>query len=177
LTINPPTPADAGPIAAIYNHYVTNTIVTFEEELVSEAEMARRIDEVRSIPLPWLVAREGERVAGYAYATRWRARWGYRFSAEVTVYLDPAMARRGIGSKLYGGLFPLLERQGLHAIVGAIALPNPASVALHERFGMRQVAHFSEVGFKLGRWVDVGYWQRTFGPTGILPSPRGEDAR
>jgi phosphinothricin acetyltransferase len=165
VTIREATPADAGPIAAIYNHYVAHTIVTFEEDLVSEGEMARRIEEVRAVPLPWLVAHEGGRVAGYAYATRWRARWGYRFSTEVTVYLDPAMAGRGIGSTLYGGLFPLLEAQGLHAIVGAIALPNPASVALHERFGMRQVAHFSEVGFKLGRWVDVGYWQRTLGPS------------
>jgi phosphinothricin acetyltransferase len=164
MTIRPVTPADAAGIAAIYNHYVTETIVTFEETVVSTEEMARRIEEVRSASLPWLVALEAQQIAGYAYATKWRARSGYRFSAEVTVYLDPVMAGKGIGSRLYRELFPILEANGLHAIVGAIALPNPASIALHERFGMRKVAHFAEVGRKLGRWVDVGYWQRTFAP-------------
>lgn len=153
--------ADAESVAAIYSHYVANTVVTFEEEEISAAEMGRRIDEVRSSSLPWLVAEEAGRILGYAYATRWRARAAYRFSVEVTVYLDADHKGRGIGTKLYGELFPLLQARDIHAVIGGIALPNDASVALHEKFGMRKVAQFEEVGFKLGRWVDVGYWQRT----------------
>lgn len=154
-------PSDAGGIAEIYNHYVAETVVTFEEEPVAAQEIARRIEEVRSASLPWLVAEEDRRVIGYAYATRWRTRTGYRFSVEVTVYLAPDSGGRGVGSKLYGRLFPLLQERGVHAVMGGIALPNDASVALHEKFGMQKVAHFQEVGFKLGRWIDVGYWQRT----------------
>ena len=80
---------------------------------------------------------------------------------EVTVYVAPGHAGRGIGSRLYGELFPILKTRGIHAVIGGIALPNEASVALHEKFGMRKVAHFEEVGFKFDRWIDVGYWQRT----------------
>jgi phosphinothricin acetyltransferase len=161
ITIRAAAPADAAAIAAVYNHYIAQTVVTFEEELVSPAEIARRIEDVRSASLPWLVAEQAGRLAGYAYATKWRPRSAYRFSAEVTVYLAPADAGRGIGSKLYAELFPMLRARGIHAVMGGIALPNEASVALHEKFGMRKVAHFSEVGFKLDRWVDVGYWQCT----------------
>lgn len=159
MKIREATPSDAAAIAEIYNHYVDETVVTFEEEPVPAAEIARRIEEVRSASLPWLVAEEGQGVAGYAYATRWRTRSGYRFSAEVTVYLAPGHAGRGIGSKLYEQLFPLLQARGVHAVMGGIALPNEASVALHEKLGMRKVAHFEQVGFKFGRWIDVGYWQ------------------
>lgn len=152
-------PADAAAIADIYNHYVTNTIVTFEEEPVATDEMARRMEEVRSASLPWLAAEERGRIVGYAYATRWRTRSGYRFSAEITVYLGPGQGGRGIGSRLYRELFPLLQTHGVHAVMGGIALPNDASVALHEKLGLRKVAHFEQVGFKFGRWIDVGYWQ------------------
>jgi L-amino acid N-acyltransferase YncA len=160
MTIRPATTADAAAVAAIYNHYVLETLVTFEEEAVSPSEMARRIQEVESASLPWLIAERGGQVVGYAYASPWKARSGYRFSAEITVYLDPGQARRKIGSKLYGQLFPLLQSRGIHAVMGGIALPNQASVALHEKFGLEKVAHFKEVGFKLDRWIDVGYWQR-----------------
>jgi L-amino acid N-acyltransferase YncA len=161
-TIRAAAPADADAITAIYNHYVTETVVTFEEELVSAAEMARRMEEIRSESLPWLVAEDGGRAVGYAYATKWRARSGYRFSAEITVYVAPEHTGRSIGSSLYAQLFPILQARGIHAVMGGIALPNDASIALHEKFGLQKVAHFLEVGFKLGRWVDVGYWQRTF---------------
>lgn len=159
-TIRAVAPADAAGIAAIYNHYVAQTVVTFEEEPVSAAEIARRIEDVRSAALPWLVAEQAGRVLGYAYATKWRTRSAYRCSAEITIYLGPDDAGRGIGSRLYAELFRLLKARGIHAAMAGIALPNEASVALHEKFGMRKVAQFQEVGFKLGRWVDVGYWQR-----------------
>jgi phosphinothricin acetyltransferase len=161
MAIRPAGPADAAAIAAIYNHYVNHTVITFEEEPVSAAEIARRIEEIRSMSLPWLVAEIAGRIVGYAYATKWRARSAYRFSAEITIYLAHEDVRRGVGSSLYGQLFRLLQARGIHAVVGGIALPNDASVALHEKFGMRKVAHFEEVGFKFDRWIDVGYWQRT----------------
>jgi phosphinothricin acetyltransferase len=159
VTVRPATAADAVAIAAIYNYYVAETVVTFEEEPVPASEMARRMKEVRSAALPWLVADQAREVVGYAYATRWRPRSGYRFSAEITVYLAAERGGQGIGSNLYGRLFPLLRERGVHAVIGGIALPNPASVALHEKFGLRQVARFRETGFKFGQWIDVGYWQ------------------
>lgn len=151
---------DAGAIADIYNHYVLETIATFEEEAVSAAEMARRIRGVLDLPLPWLVAEDDGRLLGYAYAVRWRARFAYRFSVESTIYLMPGQDGRGIGSQLYEALFSVLRDSGIHAVMGGIALPNPASIALHEKQGMKQVARFQAVGFKFGRWIDVGYWQK-----------------
>lgn len=159
-SIRPAAASDAEQIAAIYNHYVVNTVVTFEEEPVSDAEMRRRMDEVSASSLPWLVAESDDRLVGYAYATKWKARSAYRFSVETTVYLADGLGKLGLGSGLYEELFSRLDAKGIHAVIGGIALPNDASIALHEKFGMRKVAHFSEVGFKFGRWVDVGYWQR-----------------
>jgi phosphinothricin acetyltransferase len=121
--------------------------------------MARRIEEAGSASLPWLVAEREGKVAGYAYATPWRVRSAYRFSVEVTVYVDPGCPRMGIGSRLYEQVLPRLKARGLHAALGVIALPNDASVAFHERFGFAKVAHLREVGFKFDRWIDVGYWQ------------------
>jgi L-amino acid N-acyltransferase YncA len=156
------TVADAAAVAAVYNHYVRETVVTFEEQEVAETEIARRIADVQSASLPWLVVEEQSppRVVGYAYASRFHARSAYRFSAEITVYLDSAATGRGLGSRLYDVLFPLLVARGIHTVIAAIALPNAASVALHERRGLEKTGQFREVGFKLGRWVDVGYWQR-----------------
>jgi L-amino acid N-acyltransferase YncA len=159
-SIRAATPADAVGIAEIYNHYVANTIVTFEEEPVPAADYAKRIEAVQSASLPWLVAEEAGRIVGYAYAGRWHARSAYRFSVEVTAYLAPADTGRGLGTALYGELFPMLAARGLHSLIGAISLPNDASVALHEKFGMSKAGHYREVGFKFGRWIDVGYWQR-----------------
>ena len=154
-------PRDAGEVAGIYNHYVSETVVTFEEEQVSAAEFVRRIEEVRAASLPWVVAEAEGRVVGYACARPWKERSGYRFSVEVAVYVAPELAGRGIGTDLYSRLFEDLRARKVHAVIGGIALPNEASVALHEKFGMRKVAHFEQVGFKFGRWIDVGYWQRT----------------
>jgi phosphinothricin acetyltransferase len=160
VTVRPATGEDATAVAGIYNHYVTETIVTFEEEPVTVAEMARRIADVQAAPLPWLVATCDGAVVGYAYASRWKARIGYRHSAESTVYLAPGQSGRGIGTRLYSDLLGLLRAQGIHAVMGGIALPNAGSIALHEKMGFRKVAHFEEQGFKFGRWIDVGYWQR-----------------
>lgn len=150
---------DADSLAAIYNHYVRQTIITFEEEPVTSSEMWRRASEVMTVPLPWLVAELDGAVAGYAYAARWRLRRGYRFSAEVTVYVAVEHSGRGVGSALYTQLLPELRDRGIHAVVGGIALPNAASVTFHEKFGFRKIAHFEQTGFKFGRWIDVGYWE------------------
>ena len=160
-TIRAAEAPDSKPVADIYNHYVAKSAVTFEEEPVTPEEIARRLEQVQSACLPWLVAEEDSRVLGYACATPWKTRTAYRFSVEITVYLAPERAGRGIGSALYRNLLAILQARGIHAVIGGIALPNEASVALHEKFGLRKVAHFQEVGFKLNRWIDVGYWQRT----------------
>jgi phosphinothricin acetyltransferase len=153
---------DGAALAKIYNHYVVNTVVTFEEAPVSAADMSARVDEVNTARLPWLVAQSPAGVTGFAYASAWKGRCAYRYSVESTVYLEPAAAGRGLGTALYSALLERLRELGCHAVIGGIALPNEASIALHEKLGMRKVAHFAEVGFKFGRWVDVGYWQRVF---------------
>lgn len=161
IVIRPATIADASLVAGVYNHYVKETFVTFEEEEVSTTEIARRIQEVGSASLPWLIAEQSAKTVGYAYATKWHARTAYRFSAEITVYVDSSHKGLGVGSRLYDQLFPILRAQGIHVVIAGIALPNESSVALHEKFGLSKVAHFKEVGFKFNQWIDVGYWQRT----------------
>jgi L-amino acid N-acyltransferase YncA len=153
------TPADAGAIAAIYNHHVVNTVVTFEENPVDEATMRSRIGEIDASHA-WFVATIDGRVGGYAYASAWRARSAYRRSVETTVYVANEMVGRGLGRALYDALLRELAQREFHCAMGGIALPNAASVALHERMGFDKVAHLREVGWKLGRWIDVGYWQR-----------------
>jgi phosphinothricin acetyltransferase len=157
--IRPATTADASRICTIYNHYVATTTISFEEDLVSEDDMARRIADVNAAGLPWLVLTLDGEVAGYAYATKWRARSAYRHSVESSVYLDPDLHGQGWGARLYRHLIDALHARELRTVIAGIAQPNDRSVALHERIGFRKVAHFSEVGFKFGRWVDVGYWQ------------------
>lgn len=155
--IRPATPSDAAALAAIYNPYVTGTIISFETAPVAEEEMAARIAAGLQ-GFPWYVREEAGELLGYAYAGPWKAREAYRFAVETTVYVAPEQARKGVGTSLYQVLLPELRRRGCHTALGGIALPNPASVALHERCGFRQVALLPQVGWKLGRWVDVGYW-------------------
>jgi phosphinothricin acetyltransferase len=155
------TPEDASSIANLYNHYVLNTAITFETEAIPADDMASRIREVTDAGLPWVIAECNGQVVGYAYASKWKGRCAYRFSVESTVYVDVEHARRGIGTQLYDALLARLRSGKTHVVIGGIALPNEGSVALHERFGFRKVAHFSEVGFKFQRWIDVGYWQIT----------------
>jgi phosphinothricin acetyltransferase len=152
---------DCDAIARIYNHYVRETTITFEEQEVSVREIAARLTEVSDAGLPWLMAEDFTGVVGYAYASKWKGRCAYRFSAETTVYLEPSRTQIGIGSRLYKALLDALRAKSIHAAIGGIALPNAASVRSHERLGFEKVAHFREVGFKFNRWIDVGYWQRS----------------
>jgi len=156
--IRPATPSDAADIVAIYNHYVATTTISFEESPVSVEEMAQRITDV-STKLPWYVFEQDGQVVAYAYATPWRVRAAYRFSVETTVYVSPEHPRRGIGSQLYRTLIEALRERQIGVLIGGIAQPNVASVALHEAFGFEKVAHFRQVGRKFEQWVDVGYWE------------------
>jgi L-amino acid N-acyltransferase YncA len=156
---------DAAAIVAIYNHYVLYTAVSFEEEAVHPPEMAQRIADVHAAGLPWVVLVGEQGIVGYAYATRWRVRHAYRYSVETTVYLAPAHTGAGGGTRLYTELLARLRLAGYHLAIGGIALPNAASVALHEKLGFLPAARFSEVGFKAGQWIDVGYWQAKLAET------------
>lgn len=159
-TIRDAAADDATVLAAIYNHYIDHTVVTFETEPVSAADMAARVIGIQAQGLFWRVLEEGGQVQGYAYAGRWRPRAAYRHSVEASVYLAPQASGRGLGTRLYADLLARLQAAGLHAVIGGVALPNAASVALHEALGFVQVAHFRETGFKFGHWIDVAYWQK-----------------
>lgn len=152
------TTDDAAAFCDIYNHYVASTVVTFEERPVSIGAMQRRIREVPD-PSLWLAADDGG-VRGFAFAREWSGRSAYRFTVETTVYLEPRSRGRGTGSQLYEALIARLRSRGLHSAIGVVALPNPGSVALHEKAGFRKVAHLREVGRKFDRWIDVGFWER-----------------
>ncbi len=161
--VRPVRVEDISAITRIYNDYIVNTVISFEVEPVSEAEMAQRINKVQTLALPWLVLETEQGVVGYAYATRWKARYAYRFAVETTIYLDQAQTGRGLGLRLYQALFNELKQASVHAVLGCITLPNPASIVLHEKMGMQPVAHFKAVGRKFEQWLDVGYWQIILG--------------
>ena len=133
--------------------------MTFETDPVDGRDMASRIGESVDNGLPWLVAEIDGAVAGFACASKWKGRCAYRYSLESTVYLDPELTGRGLGTELYAALIDAIRALGMHAVIGGISLPNPASVALHEKLGFRKTGQFIEVGYKFDRWVDVGYWQ------------------
>lgn len=152
-------PEDAQAICNIYNYYVLNTIVTFEEDVVLADDMAERIKKV-SEKYTWLVYEQNGEIIGYAYAGEWKSRCSYRFSVESSVYLKNGFSGQGIGSKLYEALLKKLEKTDIHAVIGGISLPNEGSIALHEKFGFEKIAQFKEVGYKFEKWIDVGYWEK-----------------
>lgn len=157
--IRPAAPQDAGAVAGIYNHYILNTIITFEEDAITGADILARMAEVKEGSLPWLVSEQDGKLTGFAYAGKWKGRCAYRYSAETTIYLAQGAEGRGVGSALYGALLGGLRARKLHTALGGIALPNERSVRLHEKLGFQKVAHYKEIGFKFGKWIDVGYWQ------------------
>jgi phosphinothricin acetyltransferase len=149
--------ADASRIADIYRPYVEGTTISFEELAPTEAEMRSRIEHVLELA-PWLVATDNDLVIGYAYGSRHRERAGYRWSVDLTVYVDPEFRGRGVGRALYGELVPTLRHQRFINAYAGIGLPNEASVALHESIGMKHIGTYESVGWKLGRWVDVAWY-------------------
>lgn len=156
--IRPAVMEDAEAICNIYNYYVTNTSITFEEEPVTVEDMKARIGRITQ-SLPYYVYESDNKIIGYAYATKWKERSAYRYSVETTVYLDKDSTGAGIGTKLYLQLINDLKARNIHRAMGGIALPNESSIALHEKLGFKKVAEFNEVGNKLNKWLNVGYWE------------------
>ena len=150
---------DAAACAAIYAPHVSDGVASFEEVPPGPDEMARRMKAAHV----WLVCADGDGVAGYAYAARHRDRAAYRRTVETSVYVAPAHQGRGVGRALYAELLATLRERGFQVALAGITLPNPASVALHEAMGFTPAGVFEAVGFKAGRWWDVGWWQLRLG--------------
>lgn len=159
IKIRPASEEDVAELTDIYNHYVSNTHMTFETEPVSMKLMMQRVSETATAGLPWLVAEESGSILGYAYAAPWKRRRAYRYSVESTIYLGTKNRRKGVGVQLYSALVDGIRPMSMHSVIGGIALPNEGSVGLHERVGFKKIGHFEQVGYKHGRWIDVGYWQ------------------
>lgn len=149
---------DAKAVSKIYNHYVHNSIITFDIATINEQSMIKKIHQ-HNAHLPWLVYVKDGEILGYAYANSWKSRCAYELSVESTVYVKDGSHGKGIGTKLYAVLLDQLKKKNFHAVIGGISLPNPKSIALHEKFGFEKVAHFKEVGYKFDEYIDVGYWE------------------
>jgi phosphinothricin acetyltransferase len=152
------TLSDAEAIAAIYRPVVETTTISFETVAPDRDEMAKRLADTL-VSHPWLVCEVNGRVAGYADATKHRVRAAYQWSVDTSVYVDAACRRSGVGRGLYHSLFAILAAQGFVNAFAGIALPNGASVALHEAVSFEPLGVYRRVGFKLGAWHDVGWWQ------------------
>lgn len=161
---------DAPACAAIYAPHVEAAPVSFEERPPDAAELAARIERTQATH-PWLVAERGGEVVGYAYACPHRQRSAYRWSVDVSVYVATGQLGQGIGRALYTALIEHLRAQRFRMAFAGITLPNPASVALHERLGFVQVGRMREVGWKAGAWRDVGWWQLELAPPAPGPPP------
>lgn len=169
LVIRPVTAGDAEAIAVIYRPYVTDSVITFELDSPDAAEFARRIAAV--LPTyPWLVAERDGVLLGYAYASSYRARAAYRWVAETGIYCADAARGQGIGRPLYQALLDELARRGFVAAMGVMTAGNPASTALHEKLGFRDVGTQPGIGYKQGGWHDVVFWQKDLAPRTIDPA-------
>jgi phosphinothricin acetyltransferase len=149
---------DAQEICAIYNDYVLNTLVTFEEEPVSAAEMKTRIETVTK-DLPWYVCEEDGEIIAYAYLHYYHTRSAYRFTVEDSIYVKKGRQKTGIGTRLLKLLIDDAKKRGKHSVIALLGIPNAASEALHKKCGFCKVAVMDEIGFKFGHWADVGFWK------------------
>jgi phosphinothricin acetyltransferase len=168
--IRPATVDDGAAVAEVYRPYVESSVISFEMVPPDAEEMRSRIATTLE-RWPWLVSERDGRVAGYAYATAHRVRAAYQWSVDATVYVHQRFHRQGVGRELYAALFPLLVRQGYVNAYAGITLPNEKSVGLHEAMGFVPVGVYRHVGFKQGRWHDVGWWHRPLQPLPERPEP------
>jgi phosphinothricin acetyltransferase len=176
-TIRFASAGDASAIAAIYAPIVADTWISFEETPPDETEMRRRIDKARGV-WPFLCAERNGDISGYAYASAHRERAAYRWSADVSVYVDERYRRSGIARRLYDTLLYVLQEQGYHNAFAGIALPNDASVGFHHRMGFTDVGIYRNVGYKLGAWHDTIWMQRVLRePSGSPAEPRAPGIR
>jgi phosphinothricin acetyltransferase len=164
------TAADAERIVAIYSPIVRETAISFELEAPSVEEMRRRID-VTLRDLPWLVSESAGGIAGYAYAGHHHERAAYQWAVDVSVYVAAEERGKGIGQWLYSALLGIVQDLGYYTAYAGIALPNAASVALHESMGFRPVGIYRKAGYKLGAWHDVGWWGRPLREYDLNPKP------
>lgn len=162
-TIRPATPADAEACAKIYEPYVRETVISFETDPPTTAEMARRIDAATRAHA-WLVLETDGEVTGYAYATEHRTRAAYRWACDVSIYLDRDRRGNGAGKALYAALLPILKERGYRRALAGIALPNEASIGLHRSFGFTDVGVYRRIGWKLDAWHDVAWMQLDLDP-------------
>ena len=162
-------------IAAITNHYIRTTAIHFGYVEVTDAEL-RTLWRDHEAVYPWLVLEADGAVVGYAKAGVFRARTAYRWTTETGLYLAPHRLGRGLGTRLYARLLAMLRVQGFHTAVGGVALPNPASVRLHERLGFQPCGVFRRAGRKFDRWHDVGFWQLDLQPVDQVPGELGTPA-
>ena len=161
LRIRPAEPGDLAGLTAIYNHYVTGTAITFDiDRQEPEDRRGWYVEHTSGPGHHLLVVEEGADVLGYAGTGPFRDRRAYETTVETTIYLDPAATGRGLGTLLYTALFTALAGEDVHRAVAGITLPNPVSLALHRRFGFRDVGVFTETGRKLGRFWDVAWLER-----------------
>jgi len=164
--------ADARQIAEIYAPFVRDGIISFETEPPGTAAMRKRMTASGGL-YPWIVATNSEldgRITGYAYAGRFRDRPAYRYVVETSIYIAPWAQRRGMGRLLYQALVDTLRAQNFTQAIGVIALPNDASIRVHEAVGFRRAGIYREVGYKNGQWIDVGYWQAELNRPQIPPA-------
>lgn len=155
--------SDAEQISAIYFPIVKETTISFETNPPDTEEIARRINTTLDTH-EWLVACDLAGIVGYAYASQYRPRDAYRFAVETTVYIHERCRWQGVGKSLYEALFTSLNSLGFHSAYAGIALPNPASIALHKAFGFEPIGVFQDAGLKFGKWHDVSWWQRKVSP-------------
>lgn len=160
MNIRPARREDAAALLAIYAPYVTNTAITFETQVPTMVDLEGRIDKILE-KFPYLVAEVGGQVVGYAYASTYYARAAYDWTVECSVYVAQDRRGQGIGKALYEQLERELQVAGFKNFLACIALPNPASIALHERLGYEQVAHFKKVGYKFEQWHDIVWLQKS----------------
>ena len=171
IGIRAATPEDGASIAAIYAPQVLTGTVTFEVDPPDARTMRTRMAASEGL-YPWIVATMGGEdggVIGYAYATKFRERPAYRYVVETSIYMADTAQRQGAGRLLYEALIDTLRAQGFVHAIGAIALPNDASISLHESVGFRRAGVYREVGFKHGQWIDVGLWQCELNEPAVPP--------
>ncbi len=171
MIVRPATKEDLAAIVGIEAEAILNGDAHFGYE-PTPIEDAMRSFLAAEGRYPWIVAEDCESVVGFARCGAWRAREAYSWSCEVGVYVTPERQGQGIGAALYREMFPAMEKMGNRTVIAGIAQPNPASVRLHEAFGMTYAGTLPRVGWKHGRWIDVGYWVRSFGPMSQPPEPR-----
>jgi len=164
------TEHDAEGILEIYGPYILNTSFTFETDMPTLPAFKSRINDYLE-HWPWLVCEIDGTIAGYAYGARYRERTAYQWCVESSIYIHDDFQKTGVGKALYHVLIEILKKQGYRNVYAVINLPNEKSVAFHERLGFKYFATYEKVGYKLGRWKNVGWWQLSINEYGDEPDP------